>query len=199
MKVLKTDVTVVKIIGGAIFVGEFLCSLSDHCIIFKFFIGVGRYLLIFSKSGNELLKKLTVFEEDSVYDIQVTQCYKKLLLYGANKLKTFKYNHILFSLEDENFVAMEDWILAAKWLDNGNRIAVVSMHNNVSIWTEALMKIESFVCSERCILYSAFICDNEKDIIILSGTVFSEVLIWLPVPTASALCPVSHRLVGHKV
>lgn len=157
-------------------------------------------MFIFSKSENKLLKKVTIFEADSINGIQVTECHNKLLLYGANKLKTFNYNNISYNLEDENYLAVEDWILAAKWLENGNYIALVSMHNNVTIFTESLVKIENFICSERCILYSAFVCcDNMENIIILSGTVFSEVLIWRPVPADDALCPVLYRLVGHKV
>lgn len=177
-----------------------MCADTCDVIVFnKVFIGVGRHLLIISKSENKLLRRITIFKTDAIYGIQFQYC-NKLLVYGGNKLKIFKYNNISYNLEDENYVTIEDWILAAKWLDYGTHIAVVSMHNIVTIFTESLVKIKNYTCSEKCILYSAFICcDDVKSIIILSGTVFSEVLIWRPVPAADALCPVLYRLIGHKV
>ena len=53
------------------------------------------------------------------------------------------------------------------------------MKNALLIFNEDLVVQRQVLCGEKCILYSAFISyDNVNELVIFSGTVFSEILIW---------------------
>lgn len=82
-------------------------------------------------------------------------------------------------------------------MDN-QQIATVSIHNRLQIWNTNLEFITEIQCEEKCILYSAFICyDKFEELVILSGTVFSEILIWKPDREKPGL--ILKRLQRHKV
>ncbi|XP_072376945.1 tRNA (34-2'-O)-methyltransferase regulator WDR6 [Diabrotica undecimpunctata] len=72
------------------------------------------------------------------------------------------------------------------------------MQNKLQIWDNALNFLETFECQEKCILYSAHICYNEYDkLVLLSGTVFNEVLIWKVKRNEFTNVPVFKRLKKH--
>ncbi|KRT78266.1 WD40 domain-containing protein [Oryctes borbonicus] len=73
------------------------------------------------------------------------------------------------------------------------------MHNVVTLLNCTLSVIMDKECMERCISYCAQMAnDHWNDLIVLSGTVFSQILIWWPRNCADKLCPVLYRLIGHK-
>ncbi|GJQ74422.1 hypothetical protein Trydic_g21292 [Trypoxylus dichotomus] len=73
------------------------------------------------------------------------------------------------------------------------------MHNVVTLLDSFLDVVEDKECMERCISYCAQVVDdNWNNLIILSGTVFSQILVWWPTKSADKLCPVLYRLIGHK-
>lgn len=94
-----------------------------------------------------------------------------------------------------------DWILDAKWIDNDENIAIMSMHNIITLWTKEMKLVKKVICEEKCILYSAHLVnDTWSNLIVLSGTVFSQVLIWWPKKSEDKdLCPILCKLVGHRV
>lgn len=72
------------------------------------------------------------------------------------------------------------------------------MHNRLQIWDSLLqLKIEK-ECEDKCILYSAHIYLEDEILMIFSGTVFSEILVWHGKGTNQS-CSVLKRLKGHKV
>ncbi|XP_028154251.1 WD repeat-containing protein 6 isoform X2 [Diabrotica virgifera virgifera] len=72
------------------------------------------------------------------------------------------------------------------------------MQNKLQIWDTALNLLETFECQEKCILYSAHICYNDYDkLVILSGTVFNEVLLWKVRRNEYSKVPVLKRLKKH--
>lgn len=74
------------------------------------------------------------------------------------------------------------------------------MQNKVQIWDMNLNLKSVFECRERCILYSAHLCyENYKNLIVLSGTVFNEILIWRLSKDDSGYAPVLKTLQKHEV
>ncbi|CAG8525087.1 2486_t:CDS:10, partial [Diversispora eburnea] len=65
-------------------------------------------------------------------------------------------------------------------LELPSELAIAFAHNFVEIWniTDNCC-LYSVQCEERCILYSArFFGDNRNDLVLASGTVFNQVLLW---------------------
>jgi WD40 repeat protein len=105
--------------------------------------------------------------------------------------------------------AVEDWIWDCTVLpeslrlksDLGNEcLAVGTAHNVVEIWnTVTRTRLQQFKCSEKCMLYSmAFFhlrpsAAGSHRLIVASGTVFNQVVIWEPLISVSPLA----RLIGH--
>ncbi|KAJ8921999.1 hypothetical protein NQ315_008637 [Exocentrus adspersus] len=175
---IKTDVTAVKI-------------LKNHYIA-----GVGGYVHVFDKKCRKFLAKHDAFEGQKIYGIIPNRDETKILLYGSRYIKVILTGD---KLAEESRNRAPDWILAAAWIHNSNstQIVTVSMHNRVQVWSDNLKLLSEAKCEEKCILYSAFVCyDKLEELVILSGTVFSEVLIWRP--NFEKDSPVLKRLQRHK-
>ncbi|RHZ50868.1 hypothetical protein Glove_490g36 [Diversispora epigaea] len=65
-------------------------------------------------------------------------------------------------------------------LELPSELAIAFAHNFVEIWNIIdNCCLYSVQCEERCILYSArFFGDNKNDLVLASGTVFNQVLLW---------------------
>lgn len=93
----------------------------------------------------------------------------------------------------------QDWILAAKFIDNNSRIATVSMNNLVQIRNLALEVTEEYSCNERSMLYSAAIGYDLWDVLVIfAGTAFGNLLVWKPSVHNDRKCAVLETLKGHK-
>ncbi|KAF5288123.1 hypothetical protein FQA39_LY15510 [Lamprigera yunnana] len=172
--ITRTDVTSVR------FTDDYILS------------GIGGKLYIFNKDL-QLVRSCEVFRGAQIFGILPNISKTKYLIYGENHLKVIDDN-----FEEILCFACDDWIICAKWINCDDNIVTISMHNKILLWTSDLKLIEALQCEESCILYSAHIVNNTwDDLIILSGTVFNQILIWRP-HKYSSLCPVLTRLVGHK-
>ncbi|XP_018562587.1 WD repeat-containing protein 6 [Anoplophora glabripennis] len=176
---IKTDVTAVKILRN------------------YYLVGVGGYLHVFDKNTYKLITKIYVFEGQKIYEIIPDADENKILLYGGRYLKVITTDQNFTCVNESACKIASDWILAAKWTDNYQQIVTVSIHNRLQIWNTDLEGITEISSEEKCILYSAFIYgDRFEELVILSGTVFSEVLIWRPDKNGESL--VLKRLQKHK-
>lgn len=123
-----------------------------------------------------------------------------MLVYGGKYLKIYQFDPSFSEFRELASHICFDWITTAKFLNNGRCIVIVTMHNVATLFDSSLCIIMNKQCVERCISYcSQVVGDNWDDLIILSGTVFSQILLWWPAKTANILCPVIFRLYGHKV
>ncbi|XP_017786404.1 PREDICTED: WD repeat-containing protein 6 [Nicrophorus vespilloides] len=183
-KLIKTDVTAIKL-------------LENHLLC-----GIGAFLHVYSidETASSLLHKLRVFNGVRIYGIQLSESGNKVLLHAENQIKVYSMD--LKSLEFKEIACVEssDWVLRAKWIDSDENIVAISMHNVIEYYTKDLELKKSIVCEERCILYCANLSYNRwEDLVVLSGTVFSEVLIWKPsFDEGAELCKVLRRLTGHN-
>lgn len=115
------------------------------------------------------------------------------MVFGENKIKIFDCKEEVFEICEH---CAKDWIITAKWATNGGIVAL-TMHNVLIVYSDCLEEKNRCVCEENCILYSGFACyDVFGHLVVFSGTVFSETLIWRP---ESEFCSVLSRLKGHKV
>lgn len=135
---------------------------------------------------------MRVFNGCNIYGIVPND--KHCILFTGQNMKIIQFN-------DDSIIASKichDWILDAQWI-NYKTFSTISMHNEFQIWDISLELKYETECEDKCILYSAHIYSENENIIVFSGTVFSEVLIWNAINKISNKCPVVKRLKGHKV
>lgn len=190
---------------GAITVKNTFISTDVVCA--KFFgsfvlAGVGGILKIFSLTSNKCVKEIEIFKGHKIYGIQQNK-ENHILIYGSKSVRIFDFSD---SSEDILFtciasITLEDWIVAAHWLSDGDQIALVTAHNIAWLWScrnNISSPLKRAVCSEKCILYSATVCgDDWSNCVVFAGTVFREVVVWLPAGSEGDQ-PVLHRLEGHN-
>ncbi|XP_066248670.1 tRNA (34-2'-O)-methyltransferase regulator WDR6 isoform X2 [Euwallacea similis] len=184
---IHTDITCVEIIGNYLFVGT------------------GGNLQIYDTLTNNLVQRHQIFDGQNITGIRPNSTETILIIYGGKHItllriqwKSIKTNSTSSSTGNQR--KLSDWILDAKWIANNGKFATVFMHNKITIWDEAFNFEMSVKCEERCILYSAHLCfDTASELIVLSGTIFSEILLWKPLcQNENGLAVVLKRLNQHK-
>lgn len=149
------------------------------------------------------MQKLKIFEGQNIFGIKPNPTATKLIIYGEKHLSVAKLKPDTIQIDCIlTHLVLADWVLHASWIEDGSKFLTMSMHNKVTLWTENLHIVTSVKCEERCILYSAHIGNHSlyKDVLVLSGTVFSEVLLWRPsLMNDNGTGIVLNRLKGHKV
>lgn len=194
---IKTDVTCVKIYVDLILVGKYQISNRNENLN-TLIPGIGGYIYIYHKYTKKLIKKELVFDGENICGI-IFDSKNYLFVYSGTGGKLYEVEKCFSSLCLKHHISNSDWILDAKWIDNNN-IATLSMHNKFQLWDLNLEKLFDVECEEKCILYSAHLVFEKYDqIIALSGTVFSEILIWQPSKNNNGEATVLRRLQGHKV
>lgn len=171
-------------------------------IFFYIVLGIGGYLHVYELPQNNLVKRKKIFNGQKIYGIKPNSQVSRVIVYGGKNISLipFEAKDVIVNDSDDHQI-LSDWILDAKWIENDTKIATVFMHNKITIWSEDFTVEVSVKCEERCILYSAHICyDKYKQLLVLSGTVFNEILLWKPFYTKeNGLSPVLNRLIRHKV
>ncbi|XP_050305724.1 WD repeat-containing protein 6 [Anthonomus grandis grandis] len=161
--------------------------------------GFGGILHVYRLPDNVLLQKKEIFQDQNIFGIKPNSDGSSILVYGGKHIGLVSFKDSWEKKNNEDFI-LSDWILDAKWIDNDTKLATVFMNNKISVWTDNFKPQSSVKCAERCISYSAFICRNTYDqLIVLSGTVFCEILLWKPsITDEDGLSIVLKRLVHHK-
>lgn len=143
---------------------------------------------MYSRHQNFCSRRIKVFEGHTIHGIEINPVNKNILLFGGNNL------HILNSnFESILCKKVDDWVLEGRW-SRDNCIAVVVMLNKLLILDHDLTVKHVEACPKKCIIYSAFIYETLQKLVIFSGTVFGEIVIWES-PTNQVLA----TLTGHKV
>ncbi|KAL1505997.1 hypothetical protein ABEB36_005435 [Hypothenemus hampei] len=181
---LHTDVTCLEILHNQIFAG------------------VGGSICIYDLVKRQLIKRKIVFEGKQILGIRANSQGSKLMVYAGKHIALFNVDSQTFELEPlGNRYILSDWILDGKWIEEDKKFVTVFMHNKATVWNDNFISEKSVKCEERCILYSAYIIskENYEQLIVLSGTVFSEILLWKPSCIGkNGLSPVLKRLKQHK-
>ena len=129
-------------------------------------------------------QSVEVLPTQRVHGIRIDEESQKILVFGGKYISILNFNENVLELEDR-LKPFSDWIKDATWIrdhDGTICIGIMTAHNwfelwkpNKDVWTRT-MKVE---CEVHCILYAAEIFGRSIDeLILLSGTVFNENLIW---------------------
>lgn len=153
-------------------------------------------------ADNHLVKKHKVFKTDVIFGIKPNSELNKLIVHGQKSISLVPVFRDSLDLGASDEHSLSDWILCSQWIDGDTQFATVSMHNEVSVWSQDFRLQTSVICEVKCLLYSAYICFNRwAELLILSGTVFNQVLLWRPsaVNLQNGLSTVLKTLKKHNV
>lgn len=171
---------------------------NSNCLIEGLcFLGIGDYLYIFNGKTRQYQQKLQIFEGRNIYGIVPYNL--KCIVFSGKYLKIIHTDEEFQNITKETQQTYSDWILDAKWTNNGETFVTVSMHNKFQIWNSLLCLECEKECEDKCMLYSAHIYIQQENIMIFAGTVFSEILVWNGRNSVNDKCQVMKRLQGHKV
>lgn len=148
------------------------------------------------------MQKFKILEGQNIFGIKPNPTATKLIIYGEKHLSVAELNPNLQINCILSHAELTDWVLVASWIEEGSKFLTMTMHNKVTLWTENLHIVTSVKCEEHCILYSAHIGSHSfyEDVLLMSGTVFSDVLLWRPsLVNDNGMGIVLNRLKGHKV
>ncbi|KAI9179605.1 WD repeat-containing protein 6 [Blastocladiella emersonii ATCC 22665] len=185
-----------------------VCFLSEHVVA----VASGLFLSCYSVlSGACLVGPVDVFDTtERIHGIVVRDgdgvtapCFAAV--YGAKSVA-----FVTIDLRDDPSTASvtrhahrkgRDWIKAVAFLAEGG-YAAVTAHNRLEVFAalDSPTPATVYQSEERCLLYSAALHgDSLANLVVASGTVFNQVLLWRP-STANDRdnCPVATRLIGHE-
>ncbi|XP_076163612.1 tRNA (34-2'-O)-methyltransferase regulator WDR6-like isoform X1 [Ptiloglossa arizonensis] len=184
-----------------------LCTdvLAICCTNNLVFVGVGCTLHIFDIETYKLEGKINCLYPNNIHGI-VEGPNNTLAIYGSNFIcayNIYKREETLVVKENFSKKCLNDWIITTKWftLQGYNYLAILLANNNLYLLDIFNEHYQDIWCEEKCILYSGFILvKNNKDLVIFSGTVFQEILIWEVnhIFAHNKTTSVLHRLQGHN-
>lgn len=190
---------------GVIITSAFSCTevLAIRCVGDVVFTGMGPNLYVFRNCT--LFEKINCLGSSNIHGIEAG-ANNKLAVFGARSMcickRVERVDKII--IEQESIHEFNDWIIAAKWISfkEQMQLAILFAHNYVSIYDTFNKTCRVVRCEETCILYGGSISGtSQENLVIFSGTVFQEILIWKidnDYNDINKRMPVLHRLTGHK-
>ncbi|XP_071571195.1 tRNA (34-2'-O)-methyltransferase regulator WDR6-like isoform X1 [Temnothorax nylanderi] len=177
--------------------------LAIRCVGNHVLVGMGSMLYLYKDCKFE--RKLDCLYPSNIHGI-VVGINNELAVFGARSICVCNIVEIVddVSISKQSTHQFNDWIIAVKWISfkEQMQLAILFAHNYVSIY-DVLNKTSQVIhCEETCILYGGSVSGTcQENLIIFSGTVFQEILIWKidnrPCDVNKSM-PVLHRLTGHK-
>ncbi|KAJ1652692.1 WD repeat-containing protein 6 [Dispira simplex] len=198
-----------------------LCFLTNELVV----AGIGPYIQIYSIRIEQCIERHRVFPWDRVHGIELApqsvgnHCL--LVVFGGKSLRLWRVNlpsdhHLPTSPVLTPWGPLRqvrDWIMACHWVYPENSMEPIELalalgHNYVEVYQlDNWALVHRIQCTVQCIIYSArFFGRTRRTLLMLSGTVFNEVLVW-PVwqstdnellPSGVPLGKVAQRFVGHE-
>jgi hypothetical protein len=141
---------------------------------------------------------MQVFPNSRIHNIKTIDC--GLLVFGS-------CSFAILSLENDkisilNIIMTKFWIYDAVYLEHGRSVAILNSNNHVENWCISTGSIiGTKKCTERTQIYcGAMFGKTWKSIIVLSGTIFQEILLWsLDNGGKDEYVLIESRFVGHEV
>ncbi|XP_019886764.2 WD repeat-containing protein 6 [Ooceraea biroi] len=177
--------------------------LAIRCLENLVLAGMGSILYIYEKDSYQLKSNLDCLYPNNIHGI-VLGPNNKLAVFGAKSIcvcSILKEEEIIFKKQTTD--QFNDWIIAVEWISvkKQAQLAILFAHNYVCIYNVFDGSSRVVYCKEKCILYGGSISGtSDENLVIFSGTVFQEILIWKinNNPGSNENVPVLHRLTGHK-
>ncbi|XP_029644930.1 WD repeat-containing protein 6 [Octopus sinensis] len=156
--------------------------------------GIGCYLHIYDLITTRRLQSTKVLPHQNIHGIEkdhttttTTPTEGFLCIYGEKILNIVSYSGKRIT-EEHRSREFQDWIWDVRWLTNtdqcpNSNLAITLGHNVIVQWNWTADQLLNYVhCQEQCILYSAhFIGVSWNQLLLASGTVFNQVVVWSPV------------------
>jgi WD40 repeat protein len=141
------------------------------------FYSMGSCLCVQDQTGKIFLKQILT-EGGKIYGIRVLKDY--VYIFGQRIIQIFQLekNKTLILKEVLNFEA-KFWILDIQMLED--KIILGYSNNSVEIFSfqnSTIKSLKHVKGTLNCLLYSMKICGDLDDLIIASGTIFHDILIW---------------------
>ncbi|KAI8421384.1 hypothetical protein MSG28_009464 [Choristoneura fumiferana] len=159
------------------------------------FAGTGSYTNIFDKHSLQSLQIIHTLKGQKIYAFVPSKCEKKMLCFGGKQFTILKISGAIEDVCVRMFepVVCDDWLHSAVWIDE-DTIALLTAHNTVQFWnTNTQTLLSQHKSPDNSILYSGLLVLLEDDVLVLAGTVFTEVIARFGKESA-ALC----NLKGHR-
>ncbi|XP_013139419.1 PREDICTED: WD repeat-containing protein 6 [Papilio polytes] len=159
--------------------------------------GIGSSLYIYKK---DTLKVVSIhdkiLEGQKIYGIEIFEDGSTLLIFGGKQyivLKRSNQESQLFDFSPGSTVC-DDWLHSGTWLSS-TKVALLTAHNVVQIWdvSKTPLLISQTIGKDNSILYSGLLVPLADDVLVFSGTVFSQIII----SRCKKEKPL-HHLDGHK-
>ncbi|CAG5002704.1 unnamed protein product [Parnassius apollo] len=159
--------------------------------------GIGSSLHVYEKNTAKSLETHNhVLEGQKIYGIIPIKDKSKILIFGGKQFKVIHRSNLELRLFDfsPGSILCDDWLHSGVWTSD-NKIALLTAHNVFQVWevSNNPILISCTINKDNSILYSGLITPLIDDILVFSGTVFSEVII----SRCECKEPL-HRLIGHK-
>lgn len=163
------------------------------------FTGVGNELRVFDESNFTCLDVIEAFPQDAIHGIVNGQ--DKILVYGGRTFGIFTFEES--KIKRLFYHSFTDWIIAADFYSptDETNISILFAHNNLYFFNYLTKEYKNIWCEEKCILYGGCLSrENSNELVLLSGTVFQEILLWKVnnEEDYKSDVPVLHRLKGHN-
>ena len=162
---------------------------GTDCIL----VGQGSWIHLL-QTDSTVRQRLRVFAGSNVHGIK--RFCEEVLVTGGKEVSSL-------SIKDGNLVIktgetrLEDWIWDVHKVED--KYYFLTAHNKVLQTDARFGVLNRFGCEEKCILYSGLLQPTSRELCVLAGSVFSEVLIWSLDPRSSPSketsedSPVLHR------
>ncbi|XP_063621883.1 tRNA (34-2'-O)-methyltransferase regulator WDR6 [Cydia splendana] len=146
------------------------------------FAGIGSYTNIFSKASLKSIQSLLTLQGQKIYGFMPSKCGEKILCFGGKQftvLSFYELNRESSEIYSRLFtpVVCDDWLHSGIWVDD-DKVALLTAHNTAQFWdisSQALLSQHK--SKDNSILYSGLLIPLQDEVLVLAGTVFSEVII----------------------
>ncbi|CAD0201984.1 unnamed protein product [Chrysodeixis includens] len=178
----RTDVTAVKFYKGYVLAG------------------IGSTINLFHKTSTKSLQRLCGLNGQKIYGFVPSQYGGEVLVFGGKQFTVVSLSEPEQCSEGTDLlrrlfepIVCDDWLHSAVWVNN-DVVALLTAHNIVQKWDiRSSALISQHASKDNSILYSGLLLKLEDDVLVMAGTVFSEVIIH----KYGAEDPL-HHLRGHK-
>ncbi|XP_048485447.1 WD repeat-containing protein 6-like [Plutella xylostella] len=181
--IIKTDITAVKLFGNIVLAG------------------IGSWAHVYDIVTKKLLQTEHVLRGQKIYGFIPSKYEGNVIIFGG---KQFSIASIDWSFNRDRKVLRlnprvgpiicDDWLHAVVWTKE-EEIAALTAHNVVQIWntSQEPFLITSFHSKDNSILYSGCLVPLDDDVLVLAGTVFTDVIIHACSETEPLMSLKGHR------
>ncbi len=145
-------------------------------------IGYGPYLSLLNDTTYNEVKRYLALKYRVIHKIVKFKDSNLICVFGQKSFILLELTQENDFIELSNLIELDDWIFDIYW-NSENNLTIICAHNQCISYNIDNKTIEKLVyCNQKCMLYSAKILNikiqSENQIIIASGTIYNQILIW---------------------